>query len=324
MPRIIFASQLSTFSVPEGAVPASVVITDSAGVEIFRNSYHTTLPFNIYGLPSVFNRDLRAKSASSGDYTISVSRPASGGSQPVADEQQLTVIHCELWRDASVDAGDFLKKNFLLEANEIVVPAALASDIPLEIWTEGYESCKITQMWTDDGRQQSAVMSYPVAPGGDTIVVYAAFAREHAPMAVLLECGQRRAVVKFTADGGSPEETRAFTFRNMFNAVETVWITGVLSESPSAQKTTAGIGGVFKVLDIDDETSYTLQAAELPLPSALRARRMLFSRETTVSHLLDYGHSQPIAVTDVSGNISDDRSQLCDLSVKFTTLSLKP
>lgn len=324
MQRIIFASQLSAFSVPEGAAPASVVITDSAGAEIFRNSYNTSLRFNIYGLPSVFNRDLRAKCASSGDYAISVSRPASGDRPPVADERRLTVIHCELWRDASIDAEDFLKKNFLLEANEIIVPAALASDIPLEIWTEDYESCKITQMWTDDGRQQSAVISYPVAPGGDTILLYAAFAREHAPAAAFLECGQRRAVVKFTADGDSPEETRAFTFRNMFNAVETVWLTGVLSESPSAQKTTAGVGGVSRVIDIGDETSYSLQVPGLPLPSAMRARRMLFSRETTVSHLLDSGNPQPIAVTDVSGNISDDRSQLCDITIKFSALSLKP
>lgn len=317
MQHIVFSSQLSAFSVSAGNSPASVSVKDSSGDVIFRNEYNTELGFKITGLSKIINRDLRSKSASSGDYTITVSRPG----QPAADNPQpTTVIYNEFWKDLSRDAEDFLLRNFLLEIDEITVPAGIAMDIPIEIWTKQPENCHITQVWTEQGVEKTAVIDYPVAPGGDTITVYAGFARLHAPMAVLLECGQRRAVVKFTAGDNGPD-TRVFTFRNMFNATETVWLTGVLSESPSAERTVAEIDGVRKVLDIVHKTTYTLSVQSLPLRQALRARRMLYSRETSISHLLTPGNPLPIDIDDISGNIHDNRSELCNLTIKFSILT---
>lgn len=320
MPEIVFSSQISTFSVPAGKSPATVVVKDAAGAELFCNQYNTELAFGVCGIDAVIETDLRKKKVSSGDYVLEAFRPGSGGAASKIASRSLSVIYHEKWNADSIDAADFLKKNFLLECNEMVVPAKYAANIPIEIWTEKYESCNVTQYWTENGRQQSAVISYPVAKGGDTITLYAAFAREHAPMSAILECGQRRAVVKFTADSSSDDDARAFTFRNMFNALETVWLSGVLSESPSAQKTTASFEGSKKALDIVPDPSYTLKVAGLTLPEAIRARRMLYSREVTVDRLLTPGQPQQITVTYVSGDISDDRASLCDITIKFTRL----
>lgn len=326
MSEIIFASQLSAFSVPAGNSPATVVLRDCDGQELFRNDYHSSLEFSVSGLDSILIADLRARDAFNAYYAIETYRPSGDdGSPSLISRRDLDVFYHESWKDPEIVASEILQSGFLIQSREIDIPAALASDIHIPVFSPVPCLCDIFQSWMDDGRMQSASMRCHVAAGGDVITVFAEFARTHAPIVVSLQCGDRHAVIRFSDN--SPRFTRRFSFRNMFNIMESVWLTGVLSESPSFSISQAAVNGRDRILDIVPDTSYALKVSGLSVSQALRARRMIFSRETFISHLFDDDPASvssargiPVIVTDISGEISDNAASLCDLTVKFSTL----
>ncbi len=312
MPDFYFASELSGFSVPAGDPPAVITVCDSSGVEIFRNAYTSKNQFEV-SLMDILNSSLRNNGLSYADFRISASRPWKNGSLSEVASLQATVIHCPVSMPAQ--ASEWLRSNFLIESKEIIVPAEAVVDFDIPVLTDSPQNCRTTQLFTQDGKPQQASLDWPVSPGGDSIQVKADLVKRLAPAFLRLECGDRSLTARFTTDNA--ERLHTFTFRNRFNAVEQLSVSGILKLSPQAEKTTAKINGREHTLDIEDKGTFSLSVSGLSFSQSRRLISLLHSRQVSWLHTPIHAAPVPIDITDISGDIEDNPASLCSLSIKF-------
>lgn len=308
MAEIRFTSEFSTYSTSSTTLR---VLSPEMDV-VFSNRYDLPGIQPVVNLGEIIEEDMRRRGITMGRYMI--------------DGKYYDMIYRE--GDDDIKAEDYARDHFLMATSRLVIPSHDLKDFGIPVYCErDNEYCMCSYYFMKDDDVMNREMRYPLAKGFDEVMVYASNI-EGLPAMVNLRAGNRKMTIIFCADGkamlpvdwGGGMQTVDLCYTDIMGHRRHIISPAVITQGIDYKQTTAKISGRERLVSVKNESTVKLKFPGLPLSVAIEAGELMSRRDVTVRRYdAVKGLIEELAlVKEVSGDISDERGKLNEISITYS------